>query len=91
MAKNPHAKQEMWVQSLGGEDPLKKGMETYSSILAWEIPWTKEPGGLQSMGSKMSGTHLPRTGVLFLLVLQNLQASLVGSDSKESIGPVVVK
>ena len=83
--------QETQVQSLDQEEPLDKKMTTQSSILAWEIPWTKEHGGLQSMGSKMSGTHLPRTGVLSLLVLQNLQASLVGSDSKESIGPVVVK
>ena len=42
--------QEMWVQSLGWEDFLKKEMATHSSILAWEIPWTEEPGGLQSMG-----------------------------------------
>jgi len=41
--------QEMWVLSLGGEDPLEKEMATHSSILAWEIPWTEEPGGLQSM------------------------------------------
>ena len=39
-----------WVQSLGREDPLQKEMATHSSILAWEIPWTEEPGGLQSMG-----------------------------------------
>ena len=39
-----------WVQSLGWEDPLKKEMATHSSILAWEIPWTEEPGRLQSMG-----------------------------------------
>ena len=42
--------QEIRVQSLGGEDPLEKGMATHSSILAWEIPWTEEPGGLQSVG-----------------------------------------
>ena len=41
---------EMWVQSLGREDPLDKKMATHSSILAWEIPWTEECGGLQSMG-----------------------------------------
>ena len=52
MVKNPPAMQEMWVQSLGGEDPLEKGMETDSSILAWEIPWTEEPGRLQSMGRR---------------------------------------
>ena len=43
--------QETWVQSLGQKDPLEKGMATHSSILAWRIPWTGEPGGLQSMGS----------------------------------------
>ena len=44
--------QETWVRSLGGEEPLEKEMATYSSILAWEIPWPEEPGGLQSMGSQ---------------------------------------
>ena len=48
--KNLPAIQETWVQSLGQEDPLEKGIATHSSILAWEIPWTGEPGGLQSMG-----------------------------------------
>ena len=46
--------QEMWVQSLGQEDSLEKGVATHSSILAGEIPWTEEPGGLQSMGSQES-------------------------------------
>ena len=50
--KNLPAKQETWVQPLGQEDPLEKGMATHSSVLAWEIPWTEEPGGLQSMGSQ---------------------------------------
>ena len=44
--------QETQVQSLGQEGPLEKGMETHSSILAWKIPWTEKPGGLQSMGSQ---------------------------------------
>ena len=48
--KNLLAIQETWVQSLGQEDPLEKRMATHSSILAWRIPWTEEPGGLQSMG-----------------------------------------
>ena len=48
--KNPPAKQENWVQVLGREDPLEEKMATHSSILAWRIPWTEEPGGLQSMG-----------------------------------------
>ena len=43
----------MWVRFLGGKDPLEKGMATYSSILAWGIPWTEEPGGLQSTGSQV--------------------------------------
>ena len=42
----------MRVQSLGREDPLEKEMETHSSILTWDMPWTEEPGGLQSMGSQ---------------------------------------
>ena len=46
--------QEMDIQSLGHEDPLQKEMATHTSILAWEIPWTEEPGGLQSMGLQKS-------------------------------------
>ena len=46
---------ETWVQSLGQEDPLEKEMATHSSILAWRIPWTEEPGGLQSTGSQSVG------------------------------------
>ena len=52
MVKNSPAMQETQVQSLGQEDPLKKGMATHSSILAWRIPETEKPGGLQSMGSQ---------------------------------------
>ena len=52
--KNPPTVQETWVGSLGWEDPLEEGMATHSSILAWRIPWTEEPGGLQSMGHKES-------------------------------------
>ena len=50
MVKNLPAMWETWVQSLGWEDPPEKGMATHSSVLAWRIPWTEEPGGLQSMG-----------------------------------------
>ena len=46
---------ETWVRSLGWEDPLEKRMATHSSVLAWKIPWTEEPGGLQSMGSQELG------------------------------------
>ena len=49
------AMQETWVRSLGQEDPLEKEMATHSSILAWRIPWTEEPGGLQSAGSQRVG------------------------------------
>ena len=56
MVKNLSAMLETWVPSLGWEDPLKKGMATHSSILAWEIPWTEQPGGLLSMGLQESGT-----------------------------------
>ena len=55
MVKNLLAMQETWVRSLGQEDPLKDGMATYSSILAWRILWTEEPGRLQSMGLQRIG------------------------------------
>ena len=51
IVKNPTAMQEIWVQSFGQEAPLEKVMATHLSILAWRIPWTEEPGVLQSMGS----------------------------------------
>ena len=51
MVKSPPAMQETRVGSLGQEDPLEKAMATHSSLLAWRIPWTEEPGGLQSRGS----------------------------------------
>ena len=53
--KNLPAVQETWVQSLGQEEPLEKGMATHSSILAWKIPWTEEPGRLQSIGFQRVG------------------------------------
>ena len=56
--KNPPAMQEMWVQSLGQEDPLGEEMATHSNILAWEIPWAREPGGLQFVGSQRDRTQL---------------------------------
>ena len=55
MVKNLPAMLEIWVQSLGREDPLEQGMATHSSILAWRIPWTEEPGGLQFMGLQRVG------------------------------------
>ena len=53
--KNPPAIQETWAQFLGWENPLEKRMATHSSIFAWRIPWTEEPGGLQSMDSQRVG------------------------------------
>ena len=53
--KDSACKQEIWVQTLGQEDPLEKGMATHSSILVWRIPWTEEPGGLKSMWSQRVG------------------------------------
>ena len=55
MAKNLPAMLEIRVQPLGRDNPVEKGMATHSSILAWRIPWTEEPGGLQSMGSQRVG------------------------------------
>ena len=52
VVKNLPAKQEMQIRSLGQEEPLEEEMATHSSVLAWEIPWTEGPGGLQSMGSQ---------------------------------------
>ena len=56
MVKNSPAKQETGILSLGQKDPLEKEIETHSSILAWEIPWTEKPGGLQALGSQNSLT-----------------------------------
>jgi len=55
MVQNLPAMQETWIQSLSREDPLEKRMATYSSTLAWKIPWIEEPGGLQSLGSQRVG------------------------------------
>ena len=55
MVKNPPAVQETWVRSLGLENPLEKGLAIHSSILALRIPWTEDPGGLQSMVLQTAG------------------------------------
>ena len=57
MVKNLPALQETWVRSLGWEDPLEEGMATHSSTLAWRIPWTEEPGRLQSIGLQRVGCN----------------------------------
>ena len=58
MLRSPPAMRETWVQSLGQEDPPEKGKPTHSSILAWKIPQTEEPNGLQSMGPRRVGQRL---------------------------------
>ena len=66
MVKNLPPVQETWVQSLGWEDFLEKGMATHSSILAWRIPWIEEPGKLQSMGVTKSQTRLETCTFTFI-------------------------
>ena len=80
MVKNLPAVQETWVQSLGPEDPLEKGMATHSNIFAWRIPWTEEPGGLQSMESQRVDT----TEVLSLSTFL-LGFSIFSSVSRELV------
>ena len=64
--KSLPAMQETQAQSLGREDPLEEEMATHSSILVWEIPWTEEPGGLQSMGLQKSWTQLSNYTAIFI-------------------------
>ena len=66
VVKNPPAKQETQVWSLGWEDPMENETATHSSILAWGIPWTEEPGGLQSIGSQRVGHNLVKVPQLCL-------------------------
>jgi len=68
MVKNLPAMQDTRVQSVGWEDPLEKQMETHSSIPAWRIPWTEEPGGLQSMESQSRKIKRgkPKESIIFL-------------------------
>ena len=83
MVKNLPAMQETWVSSLGQEDPLEKGMATHSSVLAWRIPWTEEPGGLQSMGSHRVGRDWPSTLPLLLTVFSAVPATVGCKRRKE--------
>ena len=71
--------QEPWVWSLGQEDPLGKEMATHSSILAWKISWTKQPGGLQSMGSQRVGTTGRLTPTYLLMETAPVAPSVVWS------------
>ena len=85
--------QEMRVRFLGQEDPLEEGMETHSSILAWKILWTEEPGGLQSTGSQRVKTRLsdftfrPIYCPLALCTVSTHHLTVEGDDSKAGQGP----
>ena len=68
MVKNLPTRQEAWVQPLGWEDLLEKGMATNFSILTWRIPWTEEPGGLQSMGSQRIGHDWANNTFTFIYI-----------------------
>ena len=72
------AMQETWVQSLGLEDPLERRMATYSSILAWRIPWTEEPDGLQSIGSQRVDTteRITQTEIYYKLLITSFKMIL---------------
>ena len=79
MVKNLPAMQEMQetpVRSLGQEDPLEEGMATHSSILAWRIPWTEEPGGLRYMGHKESDMTGVSTHAQYTIILANFYLQL---------------
>ena len=80
--KNLPAMQETWFQSPGWEDPLQKGMATHSSILAWRITWTEEPGGLQSMGLQRVRHNWHNT---FIICISSVQFS--GSVVSDSLRP----
>ena len=68
MVKNLPAMQETWVRSLGGEDPLEKGMDTHSNILAWKIPWTEEPIRLYSPWGREESDTTVRLTLLLLTI-----------------------
>ena len=78
MVKNLPAVQETWIPSLGREDPLEKGMASHSSILAWRIPGTGEPGGLPSVGLHRVGHDLAAAAVI-----QGRQTQVSGSEYRE--------
>ena len=96
LVKNLPAMQETWIQFLGGENPLEKGMAIHSSILAWEIPWIEEPGGLQSMGLQrvrhdwMSNihTHIPRYSLYIRIYFYHEQYCLVFVNPFSIVGKV---
>ena len=94
--KNPHAMREAWVPSLGCEDLLEEGMATHSSILAWRIPGTEEPGGLQSMGCKELNTTewlntAQQSFIKLTVITVNLLTSFIWSVFASSIFIIFLK
>ena len=91
IVKNPPEMQEAWVWYLGWEDPLEEGMTTHCSILAWRIPWTVKPGGLQSMGSQRVGHNwttrhstAPRDSNMIWEKVKSLYDNLMQTEGEES-------
>ena len=87
MVKSPLAMEETWIQSLGQEDPLEKGIATHTNILAWRIPWTEEPGGLTFLRIAKSQTRLKQLGTYVhtqLEVHQKGSSSFPSNSSKIS-------
>ena len=88
LVKNLPVMWETWVQSQGWEDPLEKGTAAHSSILAWRIPWTEEPGGLQSMGlqsqTQLSDFHFHFPVVKILHFIPRGKGSIPGQGTKIS-------
>ena len=79
--------QEMWVRSLGQEDLLEKKMATHSSILAWKIPWTVEPDGLQSMALQKKGTQLSDSTITTPGLIKIFKDMAWGNNTLGSVAP----
>ena len=85
MVKNLPAMQETWVWSLGQKGPLEKGTATHSSILAWRIPWTEEPDGLQSMGSQRARHDWVTNAFIEENVVKVLDNKIIKHQSRKNI------
>ena len=85
MVKNLPEMQETWVQPLGWEDPLEKGRATHSSILAWRIQWTEEPGGLQSLGLQRVGHDWVTNMVLIIMVINRFHPLFASKDPHDPL------